>query len=906
MKKIVSLLLVTFMLLFALLLAVSARTETSEHIFGEWTRFNTEICQTRYKRECSVCGMAQTAKDIVPTTVSFSMPAITANAGDTVFLSLYSVYFDNYSLVAASDIVWSSDDVQIKDNCFTPESAGVYKLTASAGSLAKTVYVVAKNLTDTEYVLYFDGFTSEGLDGYRPIEIPSGTEYYVSDGKLIMDATGNTANHMRILLPEWLGDFGDYRIDTSFTILSTMSDTYWFGVMARIQNEDFPYWQATIRQNAAAASGVEIATRTKKSGASSGWTVTHKTPFTEKLSASKYYTQTFDILGNTATHYINGKSLLTSNAMTFSAGDVGFHVRASKASVDSIKIVLPVQDPIHIFSDWIVSESADCIRDGKESRSCADCGKVETRVLKGGHDLVSHPAKLPTCTEPGYQAYEICSRCGYSTFATEIPALGHYFDRSVHSVAHRGYSSIAPENTLAAYRLAKEMGFVFVECDVSFTADGVPVLLHDNTIDRTSNGSGKVTALTYEQLLQYDFGSWKGAEYAGTKIPTFEEFIALCKELNLYPYIELKSNGNYTKNNVKNLVKIVEEYGMTENSTWISFNATYLNYVKIANDTARLGYLKNSDATQAVINTANGLRTAKNEVFLNLNYSVLTPSGVLRAASNGLAVEVWTVNDVAALQKLPTYVSGITSDILIANNVFTDVKVSPPTCSEEGYTTYTCLCGDSYVDDYIPATGKHNYENGVCSECGVPQPYPILIVTQPTPSSAVIGEVASVFVAAKGEGLTYQWYFRNTENGALSKSSITSSTYATTVTKSNINRVLYCVITDAYGNQVKTETVKLVQPVGDALEIVTQPTSSSAVIGEVASVFVTAKGEGLTYQWYFRNGENGALCKSSITSSTYSTTVTKSNINRVLYCVITDAYGNQVKTETFKLVQSAE
>ena len=101
------------------------------------------------------------------------------------------------------------------------------------------------------------------------------------------------------------------------------------------------------------------------------------------------------------------------------------------------------------------------------------------------------------------------------------------YDKTVKAVAHRGYSSTAPENTLPAYKLAKQNGFNYVECDVSMTSDGVPMLLHDATINRTSNGSGTLSQMTYAEVREYDFGSWKSSAYAGTVIPTFEEFIAL-------------------------------------------------------------------------------------------------------------------------------------------------------------------------------------------------------------------------------------------------------------------------------------------------------------------------------------------------------------------------------------------
>ena len=86
--------------------------------------------------------------------------------------------------------------------------------------------------------------------------------------------------------------------------------------------------------------------------------------------------------------------------------------------------------------------------------------------------------------------------------------MNFWNNHPVRAVNHRGFNKVAPENTISAYRLSKENGFLFVECDVSFTSDNVPVLLHDDTINRTSNGKGKVSNWTFEALRQLDFGSW--------------------------------------------------------------------------------------------------------------------------------------------------------------------------------------------------------------------------------------------------------------------------------------------------------------------------------------------------------------------------------------------------------------
>jgi glycerophosphoryl diester phosphodiesterase len=95
-------------------------------------------------------------------------------------------------------------------------------------------------------------------------------------------------------------------------------------------------------------------------------------------------------------------------------------------------------------------------------------------------------------------------------------------------ISHRGANRIAPENTLPAFEAALKLHVDGFENDVHMTRDGVAVVCHDDTVDRTSNGRGRICDLTLEQLRALDFGSWFAPEFAGTKIPTLEEFFALC------------------------------------------------------------------------------------------------------------------------------------------------------------------------------------------------------------------------------------------------------------------------------------------------------------------------------------------------------------------------------------------
>ena len=101
--------------------------------------------------------------------------------------------------------------------------------------------------------------------------------------------------------------------------------------------------------------------------------------------------------------------------------------------------------------------------------------------------------------------------------------------RDVLVIAHRGAHTQAPENTLAAFRKAIELGCDFVEMDIRQTKDGALVIMHDATVDRTTNGAGKVEDMTLSRIRDLDVGMNRGKEWAGEKVPTFDDALALCR-----------------------------------------------------------------------------------------------------------------------------------------------------------------------------------------------------------------------------------------------------------------------------------------------------------------------------------------------------------------------------------------
>lgn len=270
-------------------------------------------------------------------------------------------------------------------------------------------------------------------------------------------------------------------------------------------------------------------------------------------------------------------------------------------------------------------------------------------------------------------------------YGIELPDVSMFEQHGalVKSVNHRGWYK-APENTLVAYKQSRLNGFKYVETDVSFTSDDVAVLLHDPTINRTArNADGteisetiNITDITYEEVLEYDFGIYKNSQYAGTKIPTLAEFCALCKNIGLHPYIEIKTYG-MTQANVESIVNIAYENGLKGNCTFISFSDSLLEYVKAVDGSARLGFLNayNSDVTQSDIAKAQALKTDENEVFIDARINALTSTGVELCATAGLPIEVYDGTSVNVLT-MPAYVTGVTADSTVADRILYQANIT--------------------------------------------------------------------------------------------------------------------------------------------------------------------------------------------------------------------------------------
>ena len=206
--------------------------------------------------------------------------------------------------------------------------------------------------------------------------------------------------------------------------------------------------------------------------------------------------------------------------------------------------------------------------------------------------------------------------------------------------SHRGDADRAPENTLPGVLAAIAAGFDYVEVDVALTADGAAVLLHDATVDRTTNGSGRLADLSLAYVRSLDAGGWFGAAFVGTPVPLVEEFLDILDASETRALIELK--GEWTPLAVAHLVGEIEARGLERRVAAASFDARTLAMVAAKSEViSRLAILRTlpEDVVQAA--RALGVRG----VLAKGSAVIARPEVVDELHAAGLRVVVYTFNE---------------------------------------------------------------------------------------------------------------------------------------------------------------------------------------------------------------------------------------------------------------------
>ncbi|MEV7782084.1 glycerophosphodiester phosphodiesterase family protein [Kitasatospora sp. NPDC088351] len=213
--------------------------------------------------------------------------------------------------------------------------------------------------------------------------------------------------------------------------------------------------------------------------------------------------------------------------------------------------------------------------------------------------------------------------------------------------AHRGASSAAPENTLVSDEIARRGGAEWIENDVQPSKDGVPYVLHDDTVDRTTNGKGRIRDLTAAQIDALDAGSWFGPAYTGTRVPTLAAQLDDLRTRGGNLLLEIK--GQHSRDEVARIVKEVRDHGMTGRVFVQSFEVDALRYTRELAPELPLGLLRGDlDADPVAISKELGLAA-----YNPSDGGLSARAGVVKDLhAAGVAVNVWTVDAAARWKAL--------------------------------------------------------------------------------------------------------------------------------------------------------------------------------------------------------------------------------------------------------------
>lgn len=228
----------------------------------------------------------------------------------------------------------------------------------------------------------------------------------------------------------------------------------------------------------------------------------------------------------------------------------------------------------------------------------------------------------------------------------------------VKNFAHRGFSGKYPENTLLAFEKAVEAGADGIELDVQLTKDGEVVIIHDETIDRTTDGKGFVADYTYEELKKIDASYIYKNHYGFNKIPTLKEYFALIKDTEIITNIELKTGVNEYLGIEKKVFEIIQEFHMEDRVIVSSFNHYSILRMKALAPRIKCGFLSET----WIIDAGKYTKFFGIECY-HPHFAMLTKEIAREIKAQGIEINTWTVNTEEDMRDLIS--KGV--DILIGN-----------------------------------------------------------------------------------------------------------------------------------------------------------------------------------------------------------------------------------------------
>ena len=328
-------------------------------------------------------------------------------------------------------------------------------------------------------------------------------------------------------------------------------------------------------------------------------------------------------------------------------------------------------------------------------------------------------------------------------------------------IAHRGGSSMAPENTLSVFHKADDVNADFFELDVQISSDDSLMIMHDGTVDRTTNGSGALAGMTYSQLRMLDAGSWFGSAYTGEKIPTLREALTFAKNSssNIGVVVELKSRETEL---APKAVEIIQILGMQSKVIVSSFSLAQITQVKAIDATIPVQLF--ATATNTEIDQVSAI--GGEWVGSGSNYSQAIMD---YAHSKGVKYNAWTLNTASKmLEVIALGVDGITTDY--PSILISIIDTTPPTdvvlTSAAATETDVTLTWEPGLDTFSGIAGYEIYRDVTSSTTTLP---------------ATVGPVAQYIDKTNAETQPYYYRIKAKDKAGLSSVNYSNEIMVTTL-----------------------------------------------------------------------------------------------------------------------------
>ena len=228
-------------------------------------------------------------------------------------------------------------------------------------------------------------------------------------------------------------------------------------------------------------------------------------------------------------------------------------------------------------------------------------------------------------------------------------------------IGHRGVKNLSPENTIDSIILAKKLGLHWIEIDVKISKDLIPIIFHDDSLERTTNEKGLPVDYLYKDLKKLDAGSFFYKQVTKIYIPTFEEVLLLCEKKNISLNIELKPNKGFEKENVLSIAKILNNSKFSNQYYFSSFDLNSLIMMKEILPNANYGFLIHEFKKDRTLNDIKMIAKKYNLFCCGFNKDIINSEIIDEISENDLIITVYSKINVSVNEANALWSQGVKS-----------------------------------------------------------------------------------------------------------------------------------------------------------------------------------------------------------------------------------------------------